>query len=143
MAAEADARVLNDGQTLDAKVERLRLAGGDTQRRSIDAQTAGAARAFMLQIADRYAVVESILYGSRARGDYRPDSDADLAVVLRGERGDRAAVALDMARTAFHVMMETGVMVEALPVWEDEYEHPELFRNPLLIETIRREGVRL
>ena len=44
------------------------------------------------------------------RGDFRPDSDADVAVILKGRRGDRgAAVARDMAATAFHVMMETGV----------------------------------
>ena len=31
----------------------------------------------------------AILYGSRARGDHKPDSDADIAVILKGERGDR------------------------------------------------------
>jgi DNA invertase Pin-like site-specific DNA recombinase/predicted nucleotidyltransferase len=111
--------------------------------RTIDAATERAARAFLGRIADRYAVIESILYGSRARGDFGPDSDADIAVVLKGERGDRAAVAQDMAGTAFHVMMDTGVMVEALPLWEEEFEHPEVFRNPRLIEAIRREGLRL
>jgi predicted nucleotidyltransferase len=27
----------------------------------------------------------AIVYGSRARGTHRPDSDADVAVLLRGE----------------------------------------------------------
>jgi predicted nucleotidyltransferase len=143
MAIDGDARVSTDGQTLEIRVESLNAAGDEPERRSIDAETALAARAFLLHVAGSYAVVASVLYGSRARGDHSPDSDADLAIVLKGGRGDRTAVALDMARTAFHVMMETGVMVEALPLWEEEYEHPELFRNPRLIETIRREGVRL
>lgn len=113
------------------------------KRRSIDAATERAARAFLREIGGKYPVVESVLYGSRARGNFSPDSDADIAVVLKGQRGDRAAVVQDMAATAFHVMMDTGVMVEALPLWEDEFAHPEAFRNPKLIENIRREGVRL
>ena len=48
-----------------------------------------------------------------------------------------------MAGIAFDVLLETGVLVEALPLWEDEIQHPELFGNPGLIQTIRREGVRL
>jgi hypothetical protein len=48
-----------------------------------------------------------------------------------------------MAGIAFDVMLETGVLVDAIPFWEEEWEHPELFSNPALIENIRREGVRL
>jgi hypothetical protein len=51
--------------------------------------------------------------------------------------------AIDMAGIAFDVLLETGILVEALPLWEDEWEHPERFNNPFLIENIRREGVRL
>jgi predicted nucleotidyltransferase len=35
-----------------------------------------------------YAVDELRLYGARARGGFRPDSDVDPAVVLHGRRGD-------------------------------------------------------
>ncbi len=85
----------------------------------------------------------AILFGSRANGSYRADSDADIAVVIRGEHPSRSAVALDMAETAFEVLLETGTLVEALPIWEDEFEDSEQFNNPALIETIRRDGVRL
>jgi hypothetical protein len=40
-------------------------------------------------------------------------------------------------------MMETGVMVEALPLWADDLDRPGVFHNPHLLERIRREGVRL
>lgn len=40
-------------------------------------------------------------------------------------------------------MLETGVLSDPLPLWEDEWQHPEHFRNPSLIETIRRDGVAL
>ena len=46
-----------------------------------------------------------------------------------------------MAR--FDVMLETGVLVDALPFWEDEWAHPERFGNPALIQNILRDGVRL
>jgi uncharacterized protein len=64
-------------------------------------------------------------------------------VVLRGRHGNRTAAALDMAGIAFDVLLETGVLVEALPLWEDELKHPKRFSNPALIESIRREGTRL
>jgi predicted nucleotidyltransferase len=110
---------------------------------AIDADTAYAARAFMQRIEDRYPVREAILFGSRARHGHRADSDADIAVVLKGPPGNRTAAALDMAGVAFDVLLETGVLVEALPLWEEEMEHPGRFSNPGLIQNIRREGVRL
>jgi predicted nucleotidyltransferase len=124
------------GETLGAQIEA-------PVRRSIDAATERALRGFLREVESRYAVVETRLYGSRARGDFRQDSDADIAVVLQGRRGDRAAVVHDMAVIAFHVMMDTGVMVEGLPLWEDEFADPMEFSNPKLIENIRREGLRL
>lgn len=109
----------------------------------LDAETERAARTFMKHLEGRYPTLEGLVFGSRARGTHRADSDADLAVVLKGERGDRYAVAIDMAGVAVDVMMETGVLVEALPLWESELQRPELFGNPALIETIKREGLRL
>jgi antitoxin ChpS len=83
------------------------------------------------------------LFGSRARGDNRPDSDLDLAVVLNGQRGNFIDTKLDMAGLAFDVLMETGVLVQAFPMWEDDLAHPEHFSNPALIRNIVREGIRL
>lgn len=40
-------------------------------------------------------------------------------------------------------MLETGVMVEALPLWSGEIEQPHIYSNPGLIENILREGIRL
>jgi predicted nucleotidyltransferase len=109
----------------------------------LDSDTARAAQSFLRHLAERYPVREAILFGSRARHTHRPDSDADIAVVLDGAHGNRTAAALDMAGIAFNVMMETGVLVEALPLWADDLERPGTFHNPRLLEHIRREGVRL
>ena len=109
----------------------------------IDQKTERAVHAFLAKVASQYDLAGAILFGSRARRDHRPESDADLAVVLRGAHGRRVDEALKMADIAFDVMLETGILIEAIPLWEDEWEHPETFNNPALIENIRREGVRL
>jgi uncharacterized protein len=111
----------------------------------IDADTARAAEAFLTRIAATYPVSRAILVGSRARHDHTEDSDADIAVILTGEHGghDRVDIVLDMASIAFDVLLDTRVLVEALPLWESEFENPERFSNPALIDNIRREGILL
>jgi predicted nucleotidyltransferase len=113
------------------------------QTTKIDPGTERAVRAFIVKMAGQYDLAGVVLFGSRARGNFYPESDADIAVLLRGVPGRRVDAALKMADIAFDVMLETGVLIEAIPLWEDEWEHPERFSNPALIENIRREGVRL
>ena len=109
----------------------------------MDSKTEKAARTFLQRVSGRYNVTNAFLFGSRARGVFRPDSDADIAVLIHGAKSPRVDAALEMADIAFDVMMETGVLIEALPLWEDEWEHPEIFNNPALIENIRQEGIQL
>ena len=101
------------------------------------------ARAFLRRLPASYEVAQAILFGSRARGEHRPDSDLDLAVVLRGRRGDFIDTKIDMAGFAFDVLMETGVLVQPFPMWDDDLVHPERFVNPALIQNIAAEGIRL
>jgi DNA invertase Pin-like site-specific DNA recombinase/predicted nucleotidyltransferase len=112
-------------------------------RPALDGETERAARVFLQRLEGKYPLVEALVYGSRARGDHRPDSDADLAVILEGEKGDRYEVSGDMAGIAFDVLLETGILVQALPLWEAELKQPERFSNPALIANIKREGLRL
>ena len=107
----------------------------------VDAQTENAIRIFLAAIATRYAIAGAILYGSRARGTHRPDSDADLAVLLSGDPEPRMTTALAMADVAYEVLLETGLNIAPLPVRLDEWEHPERFSNPELLANIAREGV--
>ena len=113
------------------------------QTTKIDPDTERAVRAFIVKVAGQYDLAGAILFGSRARGNFHPGSDVDIAVLLHGVPGRRVDAALKMADIAFDVMLETGVLVQAIPLWEDEWEHPERFSNAALIENIRREGVRL
>jgi uncharacterized protein len=94
------------------------------------------AQAFLRQLPSGYEVERVILFGSRARGDHRPDSDLELAVVLKGRRRDFIDTKLDMAGVAFDAMMATGMLVQPLPLWDDDLIHPERFVNPALIQNI-------
>jgi hypothetical protein len=52
-------------------------------------------------------------------------------------------MAIAMAGIAFDVLLDTGVLVQALPLSREELAHPEQFSNPALIDNIRCEGIRL
>jgi predicted nucleotidyltransferase len=88
-------------------------------------------------------VLGVILFGSRARRTHRPDSDADVAVVLRGRPGKFVATKLAMADLAYDVLLDTGIRIQPLPIWEKEWGHPETYSNPRLLRNIEREGIRL
>jgi predicted nucleotidyltransferase len=84
-----------------------------------------------------------IVYGSRARGDHRPDSDADVAVLLVGAHKPFLDTKLKMSDAAYDILLDTGINISPLPVWLDEWEHPETYVNPALLANIAREGVRV
>jgi predicted nucleotidyltransferase len=78
-----------------------------------------------------------VLFGSRARGDARPDSDYDVAVFLR-DMGDRFQELDRLAHLSTDLIDETGEVVNALAYRAGAYNE----RTPLMRE-IRREGVDL
>jgi predicted nucleotidyltransferase len=119
-------------------------AVADANRRADpDAATLGAAREFVRRVSVRYSVKAAMLFGSRARGTHRSDSDVDIAVLLHGPRGKLMDTSIEMADIAFEVLLETNVYIQPLPIWEEEWEHPETHSNPRLLENIRREGLPL
>jgi len=112
-------------------------------RAHIDTDTEQALRLFLARLAGSHDLAGAILYGSRARRDHRPDSDADLAVLLRGRPGRFLDTKLALADIAYDVLLETGILIQPFPIWEEEWEHPERSLNPTLLRNISREGVRL
>jgi predicted nucleotidyltransferase len=118
-----------------------RIAGVQDRSTTLDTATQRAIRLFTQRIAGQYDMAGVILFGSRARQTHRPDSDADVVILLRGEHRRFLPTKLAMADVAFDVLLETGVNISPLPVWLDEWEHPETFSNPRLLKTIAQEGV--
>lgn len=109
----------------------------------IDHDTEHAVRRFLGLVAADYSTAGAILFGSRARGTHRPDSDADVAVLLSGPHQRFLPTKLAMADMAFDVLLETGINISPLPIWMDEWDNPENYANPALLENIAQEGVRI
>jgi predicted nucleotidyltransferase len=78
-----------------------------------------------------------VLFGSRARGDARADSDYDLAVFL-SDMADRFAELNRLADLSTGILGDTGEFVHAMPYRSNAYDE----RTPLMRE-IRRDGVEL
>jgi predicted nucleotidyltransferase len=108
-----------------------------------DALTTIAIRSFLERVSQKFDVSSAKLFGSRAREDARTDSDFDIAVFLKGKRGDFVRTKLEMTDIAYDALLEEGIHIQALPVWEDELLHPEDYSNPHLLENIEREGIPL
>ena len=78
-----------------------------------------------------------VLFGSRARGDARPDSDYDVAVFLKDLHGfGREAEAI--AKIETDVLMETGAVINALPLQAGSYRE-----QTGLMKELRQDGLDL
>lgn len=111
--------------------------------RTVDPATLNAANAFVDRVSAHYPVSRAILFGSRARGRFTQYSDADIAVVLRGHPSKFLTIKLAMADIAYDVLLETGIRIQPLPIWEEEWDRPESYPNPHLLQNIHRDGIRL
>lgn len=64
-------------------------------------------------------------------------------ILPRGAHQGLLSTKLDMADLAFDVLLDTEVNISPLPVWLDQWESPETFSNPALLQSIAREGIPL
>ncbi|HYG89403.1 MAG TPA: nucleotidyltransferase domain-containing protein [Azospirillum sp.] len=105
----------------------------------LDPQTRAAIAAFRQGVERLYGnrLEAVLLFGSRARGDFRDDSDLDLAVVLRDRPGDPLDEADRIMDAVFVPTMDAGRVVQPLVLSVGDLkssQHP-------LIQGVRAEGV--
>jgi len=79
----------------------------------------------------------AVLYGSRARGDHRPDSDYDIAVFIK-DPGTFTAESAHLAEVSTDILFDTGVVISATPFPAGAYRARTGFMHEL-----RKDGLDL
>ena len=94
---------------------------------------------FRIALAEIYGarLERAVLFGSRARGDYRPDSDYDVAVFLRGYTSLWSELG-PLAKLTTEILVETGALISAKPFPAGDHRDARPF-----MREIAREGMDL
>jgi predicted nucleotidyltransferase len=111
-------------------------------RSTIDIDTLNALDAFRTRLQSRFGsrFRGMMLFGSRARGDHRPDSDADVAVFLEAI-ADPVAAQMDIADDSYAVFLSHELLIQPW-VFLGTPEHPDRSHGARLLVTVRAEGVK-
>ena len=91
-------------------------------------------------IKDKDPQAEVILYGSRARGDNRPDSDWDILVITPRDKITYDYES-DLRDPIFDIELETGqiisLIVYSLSDWTNKMAYSPLYSN------VKKEGIKI
>jgi predicted nucleotidyltransferase len=79
----------------------------------------------------------AVLYGSRARGDARPDSDYDIAVFIK-DAGTFSDESARLAAVSTDILYDTGAVISATPFPSGAYRERTGFMHEL-----RKDGLDL
>ena len=98
----------------------------------------------LLAQSDLPPVAKVLLYGSHARGDYRADSDIDLAVVLRGEappRSERHYLRRKLSFLRSDAITESLQPLSAVLLWESMLNEPDKAVSSDFFHNVLTDGV--
>lgn len=85
-------------------------------------------------------LVDILVFGSRARGDARPDSDVDLAVILEDGEWEFWQEKMRLSDLAYDALLEPGLWIQAWPVSRSEWREEDLRRVPFFVIGARPEA---
>jgi predicted nucleotidyltransferase len=114
----------------------------DILRPPTNDEVVGALARFAAHVRDRYGdrVRGVYLFGSRARRDHKPDSDADIAVVLTDGDWRFWDEKMDLVDLAFDIGVDHRLYVQPWPFSESEWRDPERSPRADLIRSARRDA---
>jgi predicted nucleotidyltransferase len=119
-------------------------AGGSKKRRDgepmkLEENEERALKRLREELFARYPIIDFRLYGSKARGEGRQDSDLDVMIELPDY--DRAIVE-EIDDIVYRINLEHDVFISALVFGKDELEEGPMSESPIY-KVIQREGVPL
>ena len=79
------------------------------------------------------------LFGSRARGDFSPFSDVDVAIVV-DDGIDISSETVPLSSIAYDVLLETGAEVQPWVFHEADWADPERSSARSLIRSVKRDA---
>jgi hypothetical protein len=108
----------------------------------IDGTTVRALEDFKARLDQRYRerLKAVYLFGSRARGDHRPDSDLDVAIFLDNV-SDPIGEQLELIDDGYPILLSTGINIQPWVFEAASLAAPDRYRATHLVETVRKEGV--
>ncbi|WP_448206717.1 nucleotidyltransferase domain-containing protein [Azospirillum sp. sgz302134] len=88
-------------------------------------------------------LVAVYLFGSRARGDHRPDSDTDVAVFLDDDRAGTFDQRYDVIEDSYDLLLERGLYIQPWTFPAGAIGNPDRFPAAHLTRAVLRDGVRV
>ncbi len=82
----------------------------------------------------------TILYGSEARGDNRPDSDIDVLILLDGDKRDLKRED-KLSGELYEIELASGVLISPMIMLRKQWENRP-FKTPFYIN-VMNEGIRI
>ena len=129
-------------------LDRRRRRDDKPRLDALDPRTQEAVRHFLSRLdeASLPPVSRVFLYGSRARGDHRDDSDVDIVLVFAGARPDynkQTAVweELDVVQWSACDDLQEPMEITPFAYWQDEFDEPDKRFNPDFFRNVLADGV--
>lgn len=107
-----------------------------------EGEVARALRQFAAAVRQRYGdrLRGLYLFGSRARGDHKPDSDADVAVVLDAAGIDLRQAKWVLVELAFEPGFDSGLHISPWPIAHSEWATADRASTRPLVRNAWREA---
>jgi predicted nucleotidyltransferase len=90
---------------------------------------------FVADVRQHYGtrLVDILVFGSRARGDARPDSDVDLVVILEDGNWEFREEMMLLSDMAYDAMIDPGIWIQAWPVARAIWKEDDLRKVPFFV----------
>jgi len=81
-----------------------------------------------------------VLFGSRARGEMRPDSDADVAIVIDDGDWKFWREKRELADLTFEALIRWGLTISPWPLSSTQWSNPDTHSNPKFVRAVREDA---